>query len=46
LDPYNSKHNRGSEQDGLANSSENNRCDNQVPACSEEQVIPFLVYFG
>ncbi|KAI5558144.1 hypothetical protein POPTR_017G029800v4 [Populus trichocarpa] len=37
LDPYNSKHNRGSEQDGLANSSENNRCDNQVPACSEEQ---------
>ncbi|KAG6741354.1 hypothetical protein POTOM_054587 [Populus tomentosa] len=37
LDPYNSKHNRGSEQDGLANSSENNHCDNQVPACSEEQ---------
>uniref|UniRef100_A0A6N2MK64 Uncharacterized protein n=1 Tax=Salix viminalis TaxID=40686 RepID=A0A6N2MK64_SALVM len=37
LDQYNSKNIRGSEQDGLANSSENYRCDNQVLACSEEQ---------
>ncbi|XP_073266738.1 uncharacterized protein [Populus alba] len=29
LDPYDSKHNRGSEQDGLANSSENDHCNNQ-----------------
>jgi hypothetical protein len=45
LDPYDSKHNRGSEQDGLANSSENDHCKNQVPTCSEEQVIAFLLYF-
>ncbi|KAJ6908605.1 hypothetical protein NC651_018868 [Populus alba x Populus x berolinensis] len=37
LDPYDSKHNRGSEQDGLANSIENDHCKNQVPTCSEEQ---------
>ncbi|XP_011026423.1 PREDICTED: uncharacterized protein LOC105127029 isoform X3 [Populus euphratica] len=36
-DPYDSKHNRGSEQDGLANSSENDHCKNQMPTCSEEQ---------
>ncbi|KAJ6677655.1 hypothetical protein OIU85_008250 [Salix viminalis] len=37
LDPYDSKHNTGSEQDGQANSSENDHCKNQESTCYEEQ---------
>ncbi|KAJ6366511.1 hypothetical protein OIU77_002994 [Salix suchowensis] len=37
FDPYDSKHNTGSEQDGHANSSENDHCKNQVSTSYVEQ---------
>ncbi|KAF9679157.1 hypothetical protein SADUNF_Sadunf07G0110800 [Salix dunnii] len=39
LDPYDSKHNTGSEQDGQANSNENDHYKNQVSTCYEEQTL-------
>ncbi|CAK7322616.1 unnamed protein product [Dovyalis caffra] len=39
LDPYDSNHNRGSEQDGSANSSDNDRCENQTSTTSRFESV-------
>lgn len=45
LDPGDSKHNIGNEQDALANSSVNDPCMSHLPTCFEEQVLPVYSTF-